>query len=135
MSVIPSPITVGHVSRQPDTTTTDSHGNHPVTASAVMPRQVQSVAQFGRRGSSRVIFSAETQSREETMLQMATGEPEAYHSGDRVLVGALFDATGTYVPDTGTAYWVDGEPSDERQGPWPSLLRRFGGVVRLKRVT
>jgi hypothetical protein len=32
-------------------------------------------------------------------------------------------------------FWVDGEPSDERRSPWPSLTRWCGGTLKLKRIT
>jgi hypothetical protein len=35
----------------------------------------------------------------------------------------------------GEAFVVDGEPTHERRGPWPGLLRQFCGVATLRRIT
>lgn len=134
-SIFPSPYAVVHIARRLDTTVKDSHGNYPMMTSAPVIRRAQSIAQYGRRGSSRAVFTAETQNREEITLLMVVSNPEAYADGDQVLVDPTFDVDGNYVAGTGTAYWVDGSPSDERKGPWPKLLAQFGGLVKLRRVT
>lgn len=132
----PSPYTVVHISRRLDTAgAKDSHGNYQMTQSAPVVRKAQSIDQMGRRGSSRAVFSTETSSREETTLHMAVSNPEVYHNNDQVLLDPVLDANGSYVPGTGTAHWVDGEPSDDRRGPWVRYLKQFGGIVKLRRVT
>lgn len=130
----PSPWTVVHFPRPVDGAT-DSHGNaQPDTGDPVV-RQAQSVTQFGRRGSSRQIFSTETLGREEVMLHLAVADPTPYHSGDQVILGAELDSDGSYIPGSGMAYVVDGDPSDERQGPWQRYTALFGGEVKLRRTT
>jgi hypothetical protein len=133
-SYIPSPYVVGHAHRAV-AGPKDSHGNRTITAGAVVQRRVQSINQFGRRGSSRAIFSTETAGREEVTLHMSVDNPDVYANGDQVLIGAQFDSVGNYIPGTGTAYTVDGDPSDERNGPWPRYTKLFGGVVKIRRVT
>lgn len=134
--LIPTPYTVVHISRQLDKAgPKDSHGNYQMTESTPVVRKVQSINQLGRRGSSRAVFTTEVQNREEITLHIAVPNPEVYHNGDQVLIDAQIGPTGNYVPGTGTAYWVDGDASDERLGPWPRYLQQFGGTVKLRRVT
>jgi hypothetical protein len=134
--LIPTPYTVAHISRQLDTQgAKDSHGNYQMEEAAPVLRQVQSINQVGRLGSSRAVFTTETSNREEVTLHMAVPNPEVYASGDQVLIGPVLDVDGNYVPGSGTAYWVNGDPTDDRKGPWPRYLKHFGGVVKLRRVT
>jgi hypothetical protein len=39
------------------------------------------------------------------------------------------------VAGSGTAFWVDGVPSDDRAGPWPAFLRWAGGACAAKPST
>lgn len=134
--LIPTPYTVVHIPRDLNKSgSKDSHGNYQIVASAPVVRKVQSIGQFGRRGSSRQVQSTEVSDRVETTLQMAVPNPDVYHSDDRVIIDPQLDGSGSYVPGTGIAYLVDGEPFDERTGPWPRYLKLFGGVVKLRRVT
>jgi hypothetical protein len=136
MQLIPTPYTVAHIARSLSTTgPKDSHGNYTKVSAPAVLRRVQSISQIGRSGSSRAVFTTESQSREETTLQIAVPNPDVYHNGDQVLIDPAVDANGNYVAGSGTAYWVDGEPSDERRGPWPRYLQEFGGVVKVRRVT
>ena len=90
---IPSPYVVGHVSRTVDNSV-DSHGNPSVATGAVVARQVQSITQIGRRGSSRAIFSAESATREETTLHLAVDDAAlAEHETARVAEGRAQDAS------------------------------------------
>jgi hypothetical protein len=134
VSIVPSPWTVLHIERS-WTGPTDDHNNPTLVESPPVPRKVMSVTQFGRRGSSRELVSPDYVQRTETIIHLAVGDPSLYHPDDQIILWPDFDATGAYVPDSGTAYWVDGLPSDERNGPWPFLLSLFGGLVRLRRVT
>lgn len=135
MSIVASPWTVCHIARFIDTTTEDEHGNNPIAEKPPVLRRAMSLTQFGRRGSTREIISPDYLLRTETEIHMAVADPETYSSEDLVLIEPDIDDAGAYVPDTGTAYWVDGVPNDERLGPWPGLLSMFGGSVKLKRVT
>jgi len=135
-SLFPSPHAVVHISRQLNKAgPKDSHGNYQQVTSSPVVRKAQSIAQFGRRGSSRAVFTSETQDREEIYLHMVVSNPEVYANGDQVLIDPTIDQDGNYVSGTGTAYWIDGDPSDERKGPWPKLLSQFGGLIKLRRVT
>ena len=133
--LIPSPWPVVHIARWLDTTTEDEHGNFPWLEDPPVVRHVYSVTQFGRRGSSREVMGPEFQERIETILHMACNDPTLYKGSDQVILDPDFDDIGNYIPDTGIAYWVDGDPTDERVGPWPALLQWSGGVVKLKWVT
>ena len=133
--LIPSPWPVVHIARFIDENTTDEHGNNPVTEDPPVVRHVYSITQFGRRGSSREVMGDEFAERIASVLHMACNDPTLYKHSDQVLVDADFDSQGNWIPGSGTAYWVDGDPSDERVGPWASLLTWSGGLVKLARVT
>lgn len=134
--LIPTPYTVAHIPRPVDTGgAKDSHGNYQIVPGVAVLRKVQSIDQFGRRGSSRQLFSTENLQSEEVRLAMAVPNPDAYASGDQVLLDPEVDSNGSYVANTGIAYVVDGDPSDEREGPWQKYLQQFGGIVKLRRVT
>lgn len=135
MSVIASPHKIAHIARQFNATVEDEHGNHPTTKDPPVIRRVMSITQFGRRGSSQEVVSADYALRTETTLQMTVADPPTYQPDDQVLLWPELDANDDYVPGSGIAYWVDGEPADDRDGPWPTLLSMFGGVVKLRRVT
>jgi hypothetical protein len=133
--LIPSPWTVVHIARWMDTTQEDEHGNDVWMEDPPVVRRAYSFTQFGRRGSSREVMGPEFQERVETILHMACNDTTVYRASDQVILDPELDVDGCYIPDTGIAYWVDGDPTDERIGPWPALLAWSGGVVKLKRVT
>jgi hypothetical protein len=133
--LIPSPWPVCHIARWIDESSTDEHGNNPITEDPPVIRWIYSVVQFGRRGSSAEVMGPEFEERIETVLHMACNDPTVYKASDQVILHPQLDTDGNYVPDTGTAYWVDGDISDERLGPWPSLLQWSGGIVKIRRVT
>jgi hypothetical protein len=131
-----TPWTILHIVRYEDTTgEKDPHGNWPVVEEAAVPREIYSLSQFGRRGSSHVVMGAEFQERTATILHLAVPDPRLYNSGDQVILWPEFDDQDNYVPDSGVAYWVDGDPSEERMSPWPELTAGFGGTVKVSRVT
>ena len=124
-----------HIARFIDETVTDEHGNSPVVEDPPVERQVYSITQFGRRGSSREVMGDEFEDRIESVLHMACHDPTLYKASDQVILSPDFDAQGNWVPGSGVAYWVDGDPSDERVGPWAQLLTWSGGLVKIRRVT
>ena len=134
MSIIPSPWPICHIPRTVDTTTTDDHGNNPIVDGEPVIRYVMSIMQYGRRGSSREVISPDYLLRTETTLMISVADPENYSPEDLVLIDPEIE-NGSYVPESGSAYWVDGLDNDERTGPWPNLLAMFGGVVKLRKVT
>jgi hypothetical protein len=134
-SIVPSPWVVCHIARFIDTTTEDEHGNNPIAEKDPVLRNAMSLTQFGRRGSSREIISPDYLLRTETEVHMVVADPQTYSPEDLVLISPEIDDTGAYVENSGTAYWVDGIPNDERLGPWTDLLSVFGGTVKLRRVT
>ena len=134
MSIIPSPWPIAYQHRS-YTGEVDAHGNKTRVTDPPEVRMVMSIAQPGRFGSSREIISAENLLREETILMMAVADPTIYSPDDRIWIFPAFDVFGCLIPDSGIAYWVLGNPADDRQGPWPGLLAMFGGVVRCKRVS
>lgn len=134
-----TPWTIMHIVRYEDTTgDKDEHGNWPVVEEPPVARQIYSQTQFGRRGSSHVVMGPEFAERTETILHLAVPDPTVYSSGDQILLFCQFDGEETaenYVPETGVAYYVDGDPAEERMSPWPSLTMQFGGVVKVLRAT
>jgi hypothetical protein len=132
VSTIPTPITVWH-QVWTETGTLDAHGN-PVTFLAdPVPRQVQSITEFGRRGSSHEIISPDFLNRAETVLEIGVPDASLYSPKDEIIVGATADDSG--LPVGGTAFHVEGQPSDNKMGPLPLLNRMLGGAVRVRRVT
>lgn len=121
MSTVPTPITILHKVRvwsdEPD-----AHGNPVSTLADPVERKVQSVNEFGRRGSSHEIVSTDYLERVETMLEIGVPDPSLYGPDDVVII-------------SGVAFHVEGEPSDNRLGPLPLLNRILGGAVRVRRVT
>lgn len=132
MASIPSPITVYH--RVWTQGATDAHGNPTESWGNAVVRKAQAINEFGRRGSSHEIVDADYLERVETALQMGVADPSPYSPRDLVIIGATeFDANGN--PTDGTAFHVDGQPSDNRMGPFPLLNKLLGAAVRLRRVT
>ena len=113
---------------------TDAHGNPTYSYAAPVARQVQSINEFGRRGSSHEIVSPDYDLRTETVLEMAVADPNVYAPRDLVIVGAT-GADGDGNPVGGVAYHVEGIPSDNRLSPFPLLNDLVGGAVRIRRVT
>jgi hypothetical protein len=134
-----------HIVRWEDTTQKDDHGNYPVIDDPPVIRNFYDISQFGRRGSSHLIMGPEFQERAETILHMSVPNPTLYQSGDQIILFAELDkdADGnySYSPFTddgqpnGVAYFVDGDPPEDRMSPWPRLTMQFGGVVKIRRVT
>lgn len=134
MSIFPSPYSVVHIVRIASTEP-DENDDFPVVPQTPVVRKVMAIAQRGRFGSSHQIMDTESLQKVESVLTLTVANPEAYTAGDQVLLYPTLDDEGNYVSGSGTAFWVDGIPTDERTGPWPGLLGLFGGVVKLKRVT
>jgi hypothetical protein len=137
VSIIPSPWPVCHIARRTSTNPADEddHGTRPPVESPPTIRKAMSFLQHGRTGSSQQIMTTEAAQRVETTIAMSVADPETYVNQDQVLLFPEVDGNGDYVPGTGVAYFVDGDSTDERIGPWPALLGVFGGIVRLRRVT
>lgn len=128
MSIIPTPYAVAHISRQVDKSLPkNAHGNYPTPSLAPVIRYAQSFTQ----GVSKQEFTNETNVGDQNTLNMAVPDPTVYKSGDQVL---LFGQVVDDEYDGGTAFVVDGDPSDSRLGPWREHLHNFGGVVKLRRV-
>jgi len=130
---IPTPWPVLHTPRTVDTTTTDSHGNHPIIDGTPIVRYVYSYNQEGRLGSSSEVITPEFLDRIETTLDMAVPNPQDYHASDGVILGGTVDGQGNY--DGGTQYWVNGDPTSDFPGPFPRLYKWTGGRVKLRRIT
>jgi hypothetical protein len=133
-----------HIVRFEDTTQLDDHGNYPVIDDPPVIRNFYDISQFGRRGSSHLIMGPEFQERTETILHMSVPDPTLYQSGDQIILFADLETVGydsggkpiqQYVPGTGIAYFVDGDPPEDRMSPWPRLTMQFGGVVKIRRIT
>lgn len=132
MSIIPEPYTVCHKPRRVSGVA-DSHGNKPVVTLPPVLRKAQSLHQGSKYPRSTVVVSDEYEQRINTTVYMAVSNPTDYESGDEVLLFGTVDSNGDY--QGGTAYRVDGIPTDDRNGPWPQFYAAFGGVVTLVRVT
>jgi len=130
VSIVPSPWPVAHIKRY-FSEDEDEHGNYPRLEDPPVVRYVMSIHQ--QRGLE--IGGNEYALQVSSSLDMAVADPEVYAADDHVILDIDIDENGDYIPDTGTLFWIDGDPSDERVGPWPGLLAMFGGVVKLKRVT
>ena len=133
-SWFPSLYPVVHIPRAFDSNETDPDTGNPVeVVGEPAIRYAQEIVQKGR-GSSSDIISAEFVERIAEELIMSVDDPTVYRSQDQVIVNPeLVD--GEYVSGSGVAYWIDGEPNDQRGGPWAHLFDGFGGVINLKRVT
>ena len=79
-------------------------------------------------------MSADYLLRVETMLEMGVADPSLYSEKDLVTLGAT-GVDGNGNPIGGVAFHVEGEPSDNREGPLPLLNKLLGGAVRMRRVT
>lgn len=134
MGWFPSPYPVAHIARRFDRTELDPDtGNEVLITAPAVIRYAQEISQTGKASSDDVIGS-EFENRTDTTLIMCVDDPTVYSSDDQVVIDPELEGS-EYVPGSGTAYWVDGNPSDQRQGPWAQLFAGFGGVVMLKRVT
>ena len=131
--LIPTPITIYH---KPWTATgsTDAHGNPTYGAGAAVARQVQSINEFGRRGSSHEIVSPDFVNRAETVLEIGVPDVSPYNQKDLIIIGATGgDNSGN--PIGGLEFHVEGVPSNNKLGPLPLVNRMLGGAVRVRRVT
>lgn len=136
MPFAPTPQTICHIARFEDTSApVDEHGNYPIAEDPPVIRKIYDISQFGRRGSSSVIMGPEFQDRVTTIIHLSVPYPEVFSSGDQIILDPELDVNGDYIPDTGTAYWIDGDPAEDRQSPWPRLTAQMGGVVKIRRVT
>ena len=134
---VPTPITIYHQvfnDSSSDTFNGISHGNPGESWDAPVARQVQAINEFGRRGSSHEIVSADYFERVETMLEIGVPDVSLYNERDIVILGAT-GVDGGGNPVGGTAFHVEGEPSENRRGPLPLLNKMLGGSVRVRRVT
>ena len=130
----PSPYPVVHYSRRFSQTQTDPDtGNEVIIEAAPVIRYAQEISQAGR-SSSEDVLSGEFDGRTVETMIMSVADPESYSSQDRVIIDPVIE-DNEYVLNTGTAYSISGEPNDQRNGPWASWFKGFGGVVQLKRVT
>ena len=137
MSTIPAPITVYHqVWTETGTDTLDgiTHGNPGGYLAAAVPRKVQAINEFGRRGSSHEIVDVDYLERVETMLEIGVADVTIYNPRDEIIIGAT-GVDGDGNPIGGVAFHVEGDPSENRSGPLPLLNRLVGGSVRVRRVT
>jgi hypothetical protein len=95
---------------------------------------VQAINQFGRRGSSHEIVDVDYLDRVETTLVIGVADVTLYSEEDVIIIGATgLDGAGN--PIGGTAYHVEGDPTDNRLGPFPLLNKMLGGTIRVRRVT
>lgn len=134
---IPTPITVYHkvfVQGGSDMMYGVSHGNPSESWVDAVPRAVQAINEFGRRGSSHEIVDVDYLGRVETMLEMGVPDIALYNPRDIIIIGATtLDASGN--PTDGVAFHVEGVPSNNQEGPLPLLNNLVGGSIRLRRVT
>ena len=134
----PSLYPVVHYARRFSRTEPDPDtGNEYVIESAPVIRYVQEIAQKGK-GSSEDVITGEFENRTVETLIMSVNDPQNYASEDKIIVDPVIE-NGVYVEGTGRAYWINGEPNDQRNGPfwttWSRIFDGFGGVIHLKRVT
>lgn len=133
-SIFPSPYTVCHIPRSFSESVDPDTGNPILVKSAPVTRFVQEITQMAKASSSDV-QGEESVDRVETTLLMSVDDVSVYSCDDQVIVNPLFGDDGSYAAGSGEAYWVDGNPNDQRGGPWPGLFKVFGGIIHLKRVT
>jgi hypothetical protein len=134
-SIVSEPYIVAHI-RRITTTELDPDTGDPVIVDAEpIIRRAQNLAQLGHSGSSHQIFDAEHLKRIDSEIRLSVADPSIYAQQDQVRLFPSVDDQGQYVPETGTAFFVDGLPNDGRLSPWPQLTKMFGGVLALRRVT
>jgi hypothetical protein len=129
MSTVPTPITI--YQKVYVEGADDAHGNPIESWDDPVARKVQSINEFGRRGSSHEIVSPDYLNRVETMLELGVPDVTLYKPKDIVLIGPDYAGSAT----EGVAFHVEGDPSENRLGPFPLLNRILGGAVRVRRVT
>lgn len=133
MVSIPTPNTIYHRPWIADGGT-DAHGNDVRSFGPAVARKVQSINEFGRRGSSHEVISPDYLNRIETVLEIGVPDVSVYAPRDQIIIGATgVDATGQ--PVGGTEFHIEGTPSNNKLGPLPLLNRMLGGSVRVRRVT
>lgn len=133
MTTVPTPITIYHqVWTQEETL--DAHGNPIAYLADPVPRKVQAINEFGRRGSSHEIVDVDYLGRVETLLEIGVTDISLYAEKDLVIIGASgSDEDGN--PIGGVAFHVEGVPTNNKTGPFPLLNGLLGGSVRVRRVT
>jgi len=130
----PSLYPVCHIARRYDAVEVDPDtGNEIQVVAAPVVRYAQEFSQV-RKGSSSDVLSADFVDRVEETIEMSVDDVSVYATADQVILNPEISG-GEYVAGTGTAYWIDGTPNDQKNSPWPGLFAEFGGVIRLKRVT
>lgn len=128
----PSLYPVVHYSRRFSRTETDPDtGNEVIIEADPTIRYAQEIVQK----SSDDVLNGEFDGRTIETLIMSVDDPENYASEDRIIVDPVIE-NGAYTEGTGRAYWIYGEPNDQRNGPWSkAMFKGFGGVIYLRRVT
>jgi hypothetical protein len=126
----PSPHPVVHIARRFTGTDPDT-GNPQLVTDPPVVRWAQELVQQNSSDD----LNEENLDRVEVTIQMAVDDPTFYCTDDQVIINPQLNPDKTWVTGTGEAYWVDGTPDDNRQGPWPDLFKAFGGILMLKRVT
>ena len=133
---IPAPFTVYH-QQYLQSDETDAHGNPIASFGPWVARPVQSINDFGNaahRADDREIVDSTLSNRTDVDIELGVPDVTVYHERDIVIVGAEgVDSNGN--PVGGTAYHVDGPPSDNRQSPFPLLNNLLGGGLVVRRVT
>jgi hypothetical protein len=130
---IPTPITIYHKPWIAEGGT-DAHGNAVHDFGTAVARKVQSINEFGRRGSSHEVISSDYLNRVETVLEIGVPDVSIYAPRDQIIIGAT-GVDGNGIPVGGIEFHVEGVPSDNKLGPLPLLNRMLGGAVRVRRVT
>lgn len=133
--VIPTPWPVVHVARTLNLDVLDAHGNPTWVVSDPVVRKVQGIAQLGRYGgSSRLLMDDEHLDTTTAIFHVSVPDPTVYKQSDQVILFPELDDDGNWIGGTGTAYFVDGVPADDRTGPWSRYGRVLGGTLRLRRI-
>jgi len=130
----PSQYPVAHISRSFSRTELDPDtGNETLVAAEPVIRYAQEISQVGKTSSADVI-SGEFTDRVAEELIMSVDDPLVYSTDDQVIINPGVSG-GSYIAGTGVAYWVDGNPNDQRDAPWATYaFKAFGGVIHLRRV-
>lgn len=130
MPLIPSPYRIIHIPRYISDNTDPDTGNAVIEDGDPVVRRIQSVGQAGGQQE-----SGDSLLRVVDDITISVSNPEVYSAGDQIILDPTFDDDGEWIVGTGEAYRVNGSPNDSRLGPWPRLLRVFGGTINAKRVT
>lgn len=133
MSLFPSPFPVVHIARIIDNNTIDPDtGNALIVDMDPVVRKVQSI---GQTNSLTQEEQGDSVLRVVDDLTVAVSDPQTYAAGDQIIIDPMLDDDGNWIVGSGTAYRIEGTSNDSRQGPWPRLLKVFGGTISVRRVT